>query len=180
MKFTETKLNGVFIITSDRIEDERGFFVKVFHEGLFKEQGFATEWCEEYYTISNQRVLRGLHFQVPPYDHEKLVYCTDGAVLDVVVDLRVGSLSYGKHIMIELAKDQANMVYIPRGFAHGFYVKSRFATMHYKVTTEYSPSHDTGILWNSAGIDWPDGNPVLSYRDKMFLAFSDFRSPFSF
>jgi dTDP-4-dehydrorhamnose 3,5-epimerase len=180
MKFTETKLNGIFIITSDRIEDERGFFVKVFHEGLFKEHGFTTQWREEYYTVSYQRVLRGLHFQLPPHDHEKLVYCTDGAVLDVVVDLRVGSLSYGKHVMIELTADKANMIYIPRGFAHGFYVTDQSATMLYKVTTQYTPSHDTGILWNSVGIDWPDANPILSSRDKMLLTFSDFKSPFLF
>ena len=125
-------------------------------------------------------VLRGLHFQRPPHDHEKIVYCTDGGVLDVVVDLRAGSPVYGKHVMIELTADKANMIYIPRGLAHGFYVTTKSATMHYKVSTQYAQSHDTGILWNSAGIDWPDDNPVLSSRDQSFSTFSDFESPFLF
>jgi dTDP-4-dehydrorhamnose 3,5-epimerase len=180
MKFIETKLKGAFIITPDPIEDERGVFVKVFQEGVFKEHGLTTEWREEYYSVSRRGVLRGLHFQLPPHDHEKLVYCTDGGVLDVVVDLRVGSPAYGKHVIIELTAEKANMIYIPRGLAHGFYVTTPSATMLYKLATQYAQSHDTGILWNSVGIDWPDANPVLSSRDKSFSAFSDFKSPFSF
>jgi dTDP-4-dehydrorhamnose 3,5-epimerase len=180
MKFIETKLKGVFNITPDRIKDERGVFVKVFQEGVFKEHGLNAEWREEYYSVSCRGVLRGLHFQLPPHEHEKLVYCTDGGVLDVVVDLRVGSPTYGKHVTIKLTAEKANMIYIPRGFAHGFYVTTNSATMIYKVSTQYVQSHDTGILWNSAGIDWPDANPVFSSRDKSFLAFSDFKSPFTF
>ncbi len=180
MKFIETKLKGAFIITPDRVEDERGIFVKVFHKVAFKEHGLTTEWREEYYSVSHRGVLRGLHFQLPPHDHEKLVYCTDGGVLDVVVDLRVGSPAYGKHVIVELTAEKANMIYIPRGLAHGFYVTTQSATMLYKVATQYAQSHDTGILWNSAGIDWPDPNPVLSSRDKIFSAFSDFKSPFLF
>jgi len=160
--------------------DVRGSFVKIFSRESFLKHSLVTQWQEEYYSISRQGVLRGLHFQLPPHDHEKLVYCTDGGVWDVVVDLRVGSPTYGKHEIIELAADKANMIYIPRGLAHGFYVTTKSATMHYKVATQYAPSHDTGILWNSVGVDWPDAHPVLSSRDKSFSAFDDFISPFVF
>jgi len=180
MKIHSVAIPGCYEIYPPVLSDERGSFVKTFHHESFIRHKLITEWQETYYSISKQKVLRGLHFQLPPHDHEKLVYCTDGGVLDVVVDLRVGSPAYGKHVMIELTADKANMLYIPRGLAHGFYVTTPSATMHYKVTTQYSPSHDTGILWNSAGIDWPDANPIISTRDKSFLAFCDFKSPFLF
>jgi dTDP-4-dehydrorhamnose 3,5-epimerase len=159
--------------------DNRGSFIKTFHYESFIKNDLVTEWKEEYYTISRQGVLRGLHFQLPPHDYEKLVYCTWGSVLDVLVDLRVGSPTYGKHMMIDLTADKANIIYIPSGIAHGFYVTSESASMHYKVSSQYVQSHDTGIRWNSAGIDWPDKNPVLSPRDRSFLTFSEFNSPFS-
>ena len=171
---------GCYEIHPPVSNDERGSFVKTFNQESFIKHRLVTEWQEEYYTISRQGVLRGLHFQIPPHDHEKLVYCTDGGVVDVVVDLRVGSPAYGKHVMIELTADRANMIYIPRGLAHGFYVTTQSATMLYKVATQYAQSHDTGILWNSAGIDWPDGNPVLSSRDKSFPALSDVKSAITF
>lgn len=180
MKVYSTIIPNCYEIYPPSSNDERGSFVKTFHQDSFVKHGFITEWKEEYFTISKERVLRGLHFQLPPHDHEKLIYCTDGGVLDVVVDLRIGSPSYGKHIMIELTADKANMIYIPRGIAHGFYVTAKSATMHYKVSTQYVQSHDTGILWNSVGIDWPDKNPVLSSRDKSFLTLNEFKSPFSF
>lgn len=180
MNVRSIAIPGCYEIHSPVSNDERGSFVKTFQHESFVKYGLVTEWQEEYYTISRQRVLRGLHFQLPPHDHEKLVYCTDGGVLDVVVDLRAGSPAYGKHVMIELTANKANMICIPRGLAHGFYVTTPSATMHYKVSTQYAQSHDTGILWNSVGINWPDNNPMLSSRDKSFLNFSDFKSPFSF
>ena len=180
MNVRSIAIPGCYEIHPPVSNDERGSFVKTFNHELFVKHRLVTEWQEEYYTISRQRVLRGLHFQRPPHDHEKLVYCIDGVVLDVVVDLRVGSPAYGKHVMIELTADKANMIYIPRGLAHGFYVTTQSATMLYKVSTQYAQSHDTGILWNSAGIDWPDDNPVLSSRDQSFSTFNDFESPFLF
>lgn len=180
MEMRPTTLPGCYEIIPPVFCDERGSFVKTFHFDTFVKHGLNTEWKEEYYSVSKLGVLRGLHFQLPPHDHEKLVYCTDGGVFDVIVDLRVGSPAYGKHVIVELTAEKANMVYLPRGLAHGFYVTAPSATMLYKVSTQYAPAHDTGLLWNSVGIDWTDDNPVLSDRDKSFTAFCDFISPFSF
>jgi len=174
MNVLSIAIPGCYEINPPVSNDERGSFVKTFNHESFVKYRLVTEWQEEYYTISRQRVLRGLHFQLPPHDHEKLVYCTDGGVLDIVVDLRIGSPAYGKHVMMELTADKANMIYIPRGLAHGFYVTTQSATMLYKVSTQYAQSHDTGILWNSAGIAWPDDNPIISERDKTFPTLSDF------
>ncbi|MDW7973331.1 MAG: dTDP-4-dehydrorhamnose 3,5-epimerase [Thermodesulfovibrio sp.] len=160
------------------LRDERGYFVKTFHFDVFQELGLETDFKEEYYSYSIKRVLRGLHFQIPPKDHVKVVYCIYGKILDVVVDLRIGSPTYGHYEMIELSSDKANMIYIPKGLAHGFYTLSDFAIVVYKVTTTYSPDHDTGILWNSLNIPWPDEKPIISRRDSGFIPFADFNSPF--
>jgi len=176
----QTKILGCFEILPKIFRDERGFFVKTFHQDVFKKNGLETNFSEEYYSFSYKRVLRGLHFQLPPMDHAKLVYCILGKVFDAVVDLRIGSPTYGKFETFELSSDKANMIYIPKGLAHGFYVLSENAIMMYKVTTIYSPEHDTGILWNSVGIPWPDEKPIISQRDSQFISFADFKSPFVF
>lgn len=173
-----TKIPGCFEITTKIFRDERGLFVKTFHEDVFREYGLETHFAEEYYSFSHKRVLRGLHFQLPPMDHVKLVYCVAGKVLDVVVDLRINSPTYSDFLIFEISSERANMVYVPKGLAHGFYVLSEKAIMMYKVTTVYSPEHDTGILWNSVGIPWPVENPVVSKRDSELVAFKDFKSPF--
>jgi len=174
----QTKIPGCFELLPKLFKDERGSFVKTFHENVFKENGLETHFSEEYYSFSHKRVLRGLHFQLPLMDHVKLVYCVYGRVLDAVVDLRVGSPAYGNFETFELSAEQANMVYIPKGLAHGFYVLSEGAIMMYKVTTVYSPEHDTGILWRSANIPWPDERPIISKRDSEFIALENFKSPF--
>ena len=160
--------------------DKRGLFVKTLHADAFSNLGLERNFAEEYYTFSLPRVLRGLHFQVPPYDHLKIVYCAQGEVMDAVVDLRRGSPTYGKHEIFRLSPEKGNMVYIPSGFAHGFYVTGIEALMVYKVTTIYSPEHDSGILWNSVGISWPDSAPILSEKDHNFPAFEGYKSPFSY
>lgn len=175
----ETYIPGCFELTPRKINDERGCFVKTYHFDAFKEHGLDTDWREEYYSVSHKGVLRGLHYQSPPHDHAKLVYCTSGEVLDVVVDLRVGSPMFGKFTIFQLTACKANMIYIPRGCAHGFYTISDSATMMYKVTSVYAPSNDTGIHWNSVGISWPDTKPIVSLRDNSLIFFSDFISPFA-
>jgi len=177
-KLQETGISGCFEIACQLFKDERGSFVKTFHLGGFSDLGLATRFAEEYYSVSRKNVLRGLHFQLPPMDHEKLVYCLSGTVLDVVLDIRIDSPTFGEHRMIELSADKGNMVYMPRGIAHGFMVTSDHAVMQYKVTSVYSPDHDAGILWNSAGIQWPVTSPVVSARDSAFPAFMDFTTPF--
>jgi len=173
-----SKIPGCFELRPKMFEDVRGRFVKTFHKDFFLQHGLNTEWREEYYSTSSQGVLRGLHFQLPPHDHEKLVYCSHGEVLDAVVDLRVGSPTYGQYALFRLNSEEANMVYVPRGLAHGFFTLSKIATMMYKVASVYASQHDSGILWNSAGIEWPEKLPILSVRDAGFKKLADFESPF--
>ena len=174
----ETELKGCWEIQPIVREDKRGRFVKTFQWGGYKSINLPVEFKEEYYSVSVKGVLRGLHFQLPPMEHEKLVYCAVGKVLDVAVDLRKDSPTYGKYHLFTLDAEKGNMAYLPKGMAHGFYTLSDTAMMMYKVTSEYAPKQDSGILWNSVGIPWPDSNPILSERDKGFVALTDFESPF--
>lgn len=180
IELISTMIPGCYEIHPKILKDERGLFVKTFHWDAFQNRGLVTHFAEEYYSYSKHGVLRGLHFQTPPMEHTKVVYCLSGEALDVVVDLRVGSSTYGKHIMITLSSEKANMIYIPQGLAHGFYVTGQHAIMLYKVTSVYSPENDSGILWNSVGADWPDDDPIISKRDQIFTSFDLFKSPFIF
>lgn len=180
MRFKELSLPGCFEIKPIILEDTRGRFIKTFHKPTFLDQGLESPEAEEYYTTSDANVLRGLHFQTPPMDHVKLVYCVSGRVLDVVLDIRLGSPTYGKHVTLELSHEQANMIYIPRGIAHGFCVLEGPATMVYRASEVYSCNHDKGVLWHSAGISWPTQNPVISDRDREFPEFAAFESPFEY
>lgn len=175
-----SKISGCFELQPRVIEDARGRFVKVFHEQAFKTQGLETNFAEEYYSVSHKNVVRGLHFQRPPMDHVKMVYCVAGEVMDVVVDLRVGSPTYGQCELFELSAAKANSVYIPKGMAHGFCVLSQQAIMVYKVSSIYSPEHDAGILWSSADIPWPTTDAILSVRDESFPKLDQFESPFRY
>ncbi|MBD1152956.1 dTDP-4-dehydrorhamnose 3,5-epimerase [Pelagibacterales bacterium SAG-MED22] len=180
MKIKASKLPGCYEILNKVFSDTRGKFVKTFHAPTFKKFGLNTTFKEEYYSISLKYVVRGLHFQLPPHDHVKLVYCVSGNVKDVVVDLRVGSPTYGKHLSIELSSEKGNMVYIPKGMAHGFCGISKTSTLVYKTSTVYSPNKDTGIKWDSVGIFWPKKNIIISERDRSFLTLNEFKSPFKF
>lgn len=180
MRIIPTTIPGCHQIFTKVFSDERGFFVKTFHRDIFLEYGLETNFSEQYYSASKKGVLRGLHFQMPPYAHAKLVYCTSGGVLDVVVDLRIGSPTYGKYEMFELTEKIANAIYIPKGLAHGFMAMSENATMVYNVTNVYAQAHDTGIKWDSVGIPWPEDKPIISKRDSNFYSLSDFSSPFQY
>jgi len=180
MKVLECKIPGCFEIIPNIHRDNRGSFVKTFHAPTFRKLGLCSDFVEEYYSVSHQGVIRGMHFQLPPHDHVKVVYCTSGTVMDVVVDLRKGSPTFGKFAEFELSAEKGNMVYIPKGLAHGFCVLSESATMLYKVSTVYAPESDAGIKWDSIGLKWPFDNPVISSRDKEFISFTNFDSPFHF
>lgn len=180
MRFNRTRIPGLLEILPPLHEDERGTFVKTVRRDLFAAHGVKTVFEEEYYTRSRQGVLRGLHFQLPPADHAKLVLCADGEALDAVVDLRAGSPTYGLFEIFPLCGAIPKVLYIPPGLAHGFLVTGPHALMFYKTTSAYSPEHDSGILWSSAGIPWPVAAPVLSARDRAFPPLSGFRSPFRF
>jgi dTDP-4-dehydrorhamnose 3,5-epimerase len=121
-----------------------------------------------------------MHFQRPPADHAKLVYCLEGRILDVALDLRRTSPTFADHTMFELSANSCNALYLPRGVAHGFYVMEAPALVMYHVSSEYDPSADSGIRWDSFGCDWPDKEPVLSGRDSEFASLKDFESPFLF
>lgn len=179
-ELTSSKLSGCFELQPKVFDDARGRFVKVFHEHTFAAHGLETNFAEEYYSISHKNVVRGMHFQLPPMDHVKVVYCVQGEVMDVVVDLRLGSPTYGQHAVFELSSTKANSVYIPKGMAHGFCARSDHTIMVYKVSTIYAPSQDAGILWNSLGVTWPIADANLSVRDQGFPTLAEFESPFHY
>lgn len=180
MHMDKTDIEGCYEIIPAYDKDERGSFVKTLDPFFLKIHQLEYKFKEQYYSISTKRVLRGLHFQLPPKEHTKLVCCVSGMVMDVVVDVRIGSPTYGKYSVFILESDKANMVYIPPGLAHGFYVLSEQAIILCHMTDVFSPEQDSGIRWNSLSIPWPDENPILSKKDCELPVLSDFESPFTF
>jgi dTDP-4-dehydrorhamnose 3,5-epimerase len=180
VQLAETGIPGCYLVKPRVLGDVRGTFVKTFHEPEFQKLGLRSDWREEYHSFSRRDVIRGMHFQLPPADHAKLVYCIAGTVLDVILDLRQGSPTYGQHRSIELDAAEGTGIYVPTGCAHGFLSMSDTSIMYYKVTSVHSPEHDAGIAWDSFGFAWPVGDPVMSERDRRHPALADFVSPFSF
>jgi dTDP-4-dehydrorhamnose 3,5-epimerase len=178
MELTATALPGCYLVQCDVIQDERGYFVKTYHRARVRELGLRTDWREEYYSVSARDVLRGMHFQLPPAEHAKLVHCIAGEVLDVAVDLRRGSPMFGKCASFCLSGKGGQSVYIPAGLAHGFLSITNDSMMHYEVTSVHSPGEDAGVLWNSLPFDWPIQEPVLSGRDRLHPRLEDFDTPF--
>ena len=179
IKKFSTKIEGCYEIQPDVFKDNRGRFIKTFHLEFFHELGLPEKFAEEYVSTSRQGVLRGLHFQRPPHEHAKLIYCSFGEVLDVAVDIRRNSPTYGQHVMINLSADKGNMAYVAAGCAHGFYTLSETAVIVCKQSTIYNAESDACIRWDSVGIDWIDKNPILSDKDKFSVPFSEFISPFN-
>lgn len=175
-----TRIKDCFEIQPKVNKDKRGRLVKIFEKDLFIKNKLEYKFVEEYYSISKNNVLRGLHFQIPPYEHTKIVYCVDGHVTDVLLDLRVGSPTYLEHAVIELRASTGNYLYIAKGVAHGFLVRSSTAIMVYKVSTSYTQSHDSGIRWDSAGIQWNSNEFIVSDRDNSFIEMKNFISPFEY
>src|SRR5208283_2293985 len=145
MERMATAIGGCFEIIPRVFADDRGRFVKTFQREVFQAWGLAAEFVEQFYSVSKKGVLRGMHFQLPPHDHVKLVACLAGRVLDAVVDLRRESATYGRHALVELTAEKANMLYVPVGLAHGFYTLSDSALVLYNTTHVYAPGHDTRI-----------------------------------
>lgn len=173
MIFPEVKL-----ITNFKATDERGEFVKIYNDTEFIQMGLRTDFKELYYSQSQRNVIRGMHFQTPPYAHAKLVHVIKGEVTDVVVDMRKESGNYGKAMDVKLSEEKAQALYIPEGFAHGFVSRTDDTIVLYCVTSGYSKEHDKGIRWDSIGYDWKAENPVLSQRDKNFPMLYEYDSPF--
>jgi len=180
MQATPTALPGCLLLQPRVLQDDRGSFVKPFTAQDFGALGLATQFAEQYYSHSRRGVVRGMHFQRPPAQHAKLVYCVHGAVFDVVLDLRAGSPAYGQAASFTLSAEEGNALYIPAGMAHGFCATSELATLVYNVTSAYAPEHDSGVRWDSIGVDWPVQAPLLSPRDLTFAALADFDSPFAY
>jgi dTDP-4-dehydrorhamnose 3,5-epimerase len=179
MKVLDTSINELKIIRPLLFKDERGEFIKSYQQSAFKQLGnLTTNWSEEYFSISKIGVLRGMHFQIPPHDHEKLVTCIHGKVLDVVVDLRKKSSTYNQVASFELSEENKMMLFIPRGCAHGFLSLQDNTTMFYKVSSEYSADHDKGILWSSINFKWPIKELIISERDRKHPKLKDFQTPF--
>lgn len=179
MRIKKTDIEGCFEVLPLDLQDHRGRFVKPYHQDEFKELGLDLTIREEYYSVSNKRVLRGLHFQLPPVATKKLVTCLDGTIIDAVVDLRKNSPTFRKYFTIELSAEKGNQLYIPEGLAHGFCTLSEEATVLYMCSTVYSPEHDTGIRWDSAGIPWPVTDPIVSEKDRHLISLEQFNTPFS-
>lgn len=179
----QTGIHGCFVIEASRRGDARGWFQKTYHQSDFAAAGLNTDWREEYFSLSEPGVVRGMHFQLPPDDHEKMVTPVAGRVSDVILDLREGSPSFRQHVVIDLDADQAISVYIPRGCAHGFAARAPGSILFYKVATEYSPERDHGIAWDSFGHAWQVDEPILSPRDQTHPTLDAFvagGSPFTF
>ncbi len=177
MEVLNELLPGCFLLEPKRIEDHRGCFVKTYHLAICTALGVNLDICEEFYSISRKNVLRGMHFQLPPHAHEKLVYCTRGKVRDVLLDLRQGK-SYGRVATAEISGEDGRIIFIPKGIAHGFLALTDETLMLYKTSTVHSPESDCGIHWDSFEFDWGVSQPIISPRDEAHFTFVDFNSPF--
>lgn len=181
MEIVECPIPGVVLVKPVIYEDARGSFVKSYHRGRFREAlGVDPRFVEEFHTTSKKGVLRGMHFQVPPADHDKFVTCLAGAIWDVVLDLRAGSPSYGKSHGVELTGGNRLGIFIPAGVAHGFLTLHDQSLVLYRTTHAHAPECDTGVRWNSFGFDWGVENPITSEKDAKLPAMADFKSPFVF
>ncbi|EOW9102550.1 dTDP-4-dehydrorhamnose 3,5-epimerase family protein [Vibrio cholerae] len=180
MNIKELSIPGCYQIIPKIFSDERGVFIKTFHSETFQEHGLDLELKEEFYSISKKNVLRGLHFQSPPYAHNKLVYCPKGAVLDFLLDVRAGSPTYGEHLSIELNEQNGIILYLPIGIAHGFLSLEDDSLMVYKTDCSYDPEADGGVSFSSSGIKLPidSSNTIISERDKNLIAFDKYQSEF--
>lgn len=177
MRFIKTEIKDVILIEPKVLGDSRGFFMETFNDKLFRENGIAENFVQDNVSRSKQGTLRGLHYQLAPNAQGKLVRVTSGAVYDVAVDIRKNSPTFGKYIGIELSAENKKLLWIPPGFAHGFYVISEEAEFCYKCTAPYSPQSETGILWNDATIDinWPiiANKTILSDKDQNLPSFKN-------
>jgi len=171
MKIIETKLSGVHVINYNSFKDNRGEFVKTIHEGEFAEFGLDWKFTESFYSLSHKNVIRGMHFQYPPHDHGKLVYVIAGKIIDVVLDLRKSSETFGQFFSVEVSAGARNAIYIGKGFAHGFLGLDEQNIVEYHTTTVQSKECEGGVKYDSFGFNWNVKSPVISDRDDAFENF---------
>lgn len=180
MEVLATEIADLFIIQPKIFEDNRGYFFESYNKKAFEKAGITANFVQDNQSLSQKGILRGLHFQAPPHAQGKLVSVTKGSVLDIAVDIRKGSLTYGKHVSIELNEKNKTMLWIPEGFAHGFLTLADQTIFTYKCTNFYNKESEGSIIWNDPqiGIKWGITDPVLSEKDKIGLSLKEFISPF--
>ena len=182
MKVEQTSIKDLVIIEPEIFYDSRGYFFESYNQNLFIKKLGDFKFVQDNESKSSKGVLRGFHFQKPPFEQAKLVRCIEGEVLDVALDLRKNSSTYGKHEKVILSGDNKKQFFIPRGFAHAFLVLSETAIFSYKVDNIYAPESDSGIIWNDPNllIDWgkDDSKLIISEKDKNLDMLKNFESPF--
>ena len=180
MKINKTFIEDLLIIERQLFKDDRGFFYESYNKNNL-DKVINIVFVQDNESKSNKGVIRGLHFQAPPFEQTKLVRCVSGNILDVAVDIRTNSKTYGKSFSVELSSENNKQLLVPKGFAHGFQVLSETAIVNYKVDNFYNPKSDSGIIWNDKdlSIDWNfDLKPILSVKDLTLISFKDLKSPF--
>ena len=184
MEVIQTAIEGLVIIEPKIFKDARGYFFESFSQREFDEKVRKINFVQDNESMFGYGVMRGLHFQRPPFTQSKLVRCVKGRVLDVAVDIRKESPTYGRHVAVELSEENHRQFFVPRGFAHGFAVLSKTAVFQYKCDNFYTPEADSGISLQdeSLGIDWriPISHAILSEKDTKHLCLKDFDSPFDY
>lgn len=174
MILKETKLDGAYILELERIVDERGFFARTYCENEFKKVGITFEPVQANISFNRHKnTMRGMHFQVHPYEEAKLVSCIEGSIYDVIIDVRSDSPTFNEWIAVELNSENRRMLYIPRGFAHGFMTLKNNTTVSYLMSEFYKPGADRGICWNDPAINmkWPAVPKVISEKDKSWAPY---------
>lgn len=173
--FEPLDIPAVIRVEPEVYRDDRGFLVESYDRATFGDAGLEAEFVLDFYSRSDDGVVRGLHFQRPPYDQTKLVYCSEGQIFDVAVDVRHGLKTFGDHVSLQLDDSARELVYIPAGFAHGFAVTEGPAMVHYKASSAYAPNHQGGVRYDDPdiGIDWPIDSPRVSERDAELPALAE-------
>lgn len=171
MNINETDFNDLFLIDYKLFDDKRGAFVKTIHEPSFTAFGLSWQFAESFYSISKKNVIRGMHYQQKPYSHSKLVYVIKGKIIDVVLDIRNHSETFGKCFSVELSAENCKAIYIGEGFAHGFLSLEEDSIVEYHTTTVQSKEAEAGINWNSFNYNWGINDPILSDRDNALQNF---------
>lgn len=178
MRVKDVGISDIKLLECFNSVDERGSFIKLFNLSEFTAHDMSVDLKEIYYSVSQKNVIRGMHFQLPPYDHVKIVHVVKGCITDVLVDLRKNSKTYKQTFEFILSEEKAEALFIPRGFAHGFRSMKDNTTMIYLVSSEYNRESDSGIAFDSIGYDWQLSDPIISDRDRGFKNLSEFESPF--
>lgn len=182
MEIIKTPIEGLLVIKPDVFADNRGYFFETYNEEKFRQLGLRTDFVQDNESCSSKGVVRGLHFQAPPFAQAKLIRVVRGSVLDFALDIRRGSPTYGRYFSVKLDDIEKNMFFIPEGFAHGFLTLEDDTVFSYKCTALYNKQSEGGLLWNDKklNIDWTIAEPILSDKDKLWGKFDEFTSPFDY